>query len=251
MSPTTQKFGLRLAADLDVMWADLPILDRIDAAGAAGFEGIAISAPYDMPAKDLRRAALRAGVSLMRIATPPPNYTGGDRGFAATPGGEVRFQHDLRRALRYCTALQVPILQLLAGPHETAEARNVLRSNLEHAAETAPARMQFVIGPEQFATSALSNPDACFAMLEEIDARQLVVQLPYALTPEGLSRSQQAIHRFGARVAALFLDTEPDQNASLSLSDFAESAVQAGFKGWLIAAYSTDKQTEDSLGWMS
>ena len=81
MSPTTQKFGLRLAADLDVMWADLPILDRIDAAGAAGFEGVALSAPYDMPAKELQRALLRAGVSLVRIATPLPNYTGGARAY--------------------------------------------------------------------------------------------------------------------------------------------------------------------------
>ena len=251
MSPTTQKFGLRLAADLDVMWADLPILDRIDAAGAAGFEGVALSAPYDMPAKELQRALLRTGVSLVRIATPPPNYTGGARGFAATPGGEDRFQNDLRRALRYCTVLQIPMLQLLAGPGESVEARSALRSNLEHAAEVAPVWAQFVIGPEQFAKGALRGSDDCIGFLREIDARQLAVQLPCALTRDSLIHSQQAVQSFGSKVAAFILDTEPDQDSSLSLSNFAEPITQAGFKGWLIAAHSSEKHHEDALRWMA
>lgn len=242
--------SLRLAADLDVMWPDLPVLDRIEAAGAAGFEGIALSAPYDMPAKELQRAALRAGVTLVRIATPPPNYTGGDRGFAARVGGAARFEHDLRRATRYCTVLQVPMLQVLAGDGQSVEAKDALRSNLAQAAGTAPSWMQLVIGSEPGESAALADTDACIALLEAIDTRRLAAQLPCALDSASQARVSQVIQTFGPRIAALTLVTEPQAGSALQLDAFADAVQAAGFKGWLIACYPAQGPTDETLGWM-
>ncbi|MEO9630902.1 MAG: hydroxypyruvate isomerase, partial [Sulfitobacter sp.] len=78
------------AANLSLLWSELPYLDRFDAAAEAGFGAVEVLFPYDMPAKETQRALLRNGLTLALINAPPPNYTGGQPGFAAIPGGEAR-----------------------------------------------------------------------------------------------------------------------------------------------------------------
>ena len=119
---------MKLAANLNSLWRELPYIDRFDAAAQAGFQAVAVPLPYDAPAKDTQRAALRAATPVIQISTPPPNYTGGARGFAAVPGLEARFRYDLRRALRYCEALRVPMLHIMAGVAEGAAARATLEA---------------------------------------------------------------------------------------------------------------------------
>ena len=83
----------RFAANLSMLFRELPLLERPAAARDAGFAGVEILFPYDEPGHLIRQALDRAGLPLILINTPPPNWTGGDRGFAAIPGGEERFRH--------------------------------------------------------------------------------------------------------------------------------------------------------------
>ncbi len=48
---------MKLAANLNTLWRELPYLDRCEAAVVAGFEGVAVPFPYDLPAKETYRAA--------------------------------------------------------------------------------------------------------------------------------------------------------------------------------------------------
>ncbi|MEO0765891.1 MAG: TIM barrel protein, partial [Pseudomonadota bacterium] len=95
----------RFAANLTHLWAELPYLDRFDAAADAGFEAVEVLFPYDAPAPETQKALQRNGLEMVLLNAPGPNYTGGARGFAATPGGEARFDYDMRRAVRYAQAL--------------------------------------------------------------------------------------------------------------------------------------------------
>ena len=71
---------MKAAANLSHLWPELPYLDRFDAAAKAGFTGVEVLFPYDIPAKDTQRALLRGGLQMVLINAPPPNYTGGQRG---------------------------------------------------------------------------------------------------------------------------------------------------------------------------
>jgi hydroxypyruvate isomerase len=45
---------LRFSANLGFLWRDLPLLDRVRAAGQAGFDAVEFHYPYDVPAEELR-----------------------------------------------------------------------------------------------------------------------------------------------------------------------------------------------------
>ena len=69
--------------------------------------------PYDVAVPDMLDMLARNDLPLALINCPPPNYTGGARGFAAVVGS--RFQQDFKRALRYAKALGAQHLHIMAG----------------------------------------------------------------------------------------------------------------------------------------
>lgn len=137
---------LRFAAPLDHLFTDLPLPDRIAAAKAAGFDAVEIAFPYDGSATETRTALIFAGIELALIHAPPPNWTGGPRGFAAVPGLAERFRRDLDRALRFAGVLKPRHLCLLPGAAEGPAARAVFVENLRWATARAP-EMSFLIEP--------------------------------------------------------------------------------------------------------
>lgn len=96
----------KFAANISLLFAELPYLDRFSAAARAGFEAVEILFPYELAAKETQRALLANGLELLLINAPPPNYTGGMPGYAALPMGSDRFQRDIRRVLRYAEVLR-------------------------------------------------------------------------------------------------------------------------------------------------
>jgi len=47
---------VKLAANLSLLFTELPLLQRVAAAAAAGFEGVEIQFPYEVPARALQAA---------------------------------------------------------------------------------------------------------------------------------------------------------------------------------------------------
>lgn len=80
----------KFAANISLLFAELPYLDRFSAAARAGFEAVEILFPYELAAKETQRALLANGLELLLINAPPPNYTGGMPGYAALPMGSDR-----------------------------------------------------------------------------------------------------------------------------------------------------------------
>lgn len=163
---------LRFAASLDHLFTDLPLPDRIAAAKAAGFDAVEIAFPYDGSATETRTALIMAGVEMALMSAPPPNWTGGPRGFAAVPGRADRFRRDLDRALRFAGVLKPRHLRLLAGAAEGPAARAVLVDNLRWATARAP-KMSFLIGPEETEGRFLSGYDLAAEVIAEVDAANL------------------------------------------------------------------------------
>lgn len=137
---------LRFSAPIAHLFSDLPLLDRIAAAKDAGFEAVDLPFPYEGSATELRTALIMAGAEMALMCAPPPNWTGGPRGFAAVPGLEDRFRRDLDRALRFADVLKARHLCLLPGPAAGPEARAVLVANLRHACARAP-KASFLLAP--------------------------------------------------------------------------------------------------------
>src|SRR5665811_1676232 len=92
------------AANLGYLFTDRALLERIDAAAAAGFKAIELQFPYDVPASAVKAAIERNKLAILGINTPPGERDG-EFGLAAVPGREKDWQGLFARALDYICLL--------------------------------------------------------------------------------------------------------------------------------------------------
>jgi hydroxypyruvate isomerase len=105
----------KLAANLSMMFNELPFLERFAAAARTGFTGVEFLFPYDHAPEDLAEALRDNSLEQVLFNLPPGDWGAGERGLAALPGREAEFQAGLERALAYALALDCRQIHMMAG----------------------------------------------------------------------------------------------------------------------------------------
>ena len=102
----------RLAANLSMMFNEVPFLDRFAAARKAGFDGVEFLFPYEHPAAELRKRLDGEGLTQALFNMPPGDWANGERGLASLPGRQAQFRDGVKQALDLCrgTGLQAGAL---------------------------------------------------------------------------------------------------------------------------------------------
>jgi hydroxypyruvate isomerase len=131
----------RLAANLSMMFNEVPFLDRFERAAKAGFTAVEYLFPYEFLAPDIAARLKANGLKQVLFNAPPGNWAAGERGLAAVPGREAEFREGFSRALDYAAALGCSQVHAMAGilPPGVAPitAGSVYAANLAWAAEQA------------------------------------------------------------------------------------------------------------------
>jgi hydroxypyruvate isomerase len=245
----------RFAANLTLLFPDLPFLDRFEAARAAGFEGVEIQFPYDHPAPAILARLDRTRLPLVVMNAPPPNYTGGARGFAAVPGAEDRFRHDFRRAARVAATFGALHLHVMAGVARGAAARETFLRNLAWAAAAAPALSLTIepLNPGDLPGYFLADFDTALAVLDAVGAPNLGLQFDayhaQAIAGDALAVWDAVAPRVRhVQVAGHPGRHEPDPDALAALLTRLDAA---GYAGWVGAEYHPRATTTEGLGWLA
>ena len=201
---------------------------------------------------------LRNGLSLELINCPPPNYTGGDRGFAAVPGLEDRFMRDFRRTLRYAEMLRARIVHIMAGAASGEEARATFVKNLKWACTFAP-NQQLTIEPINDIDMPgyfLNDFDLAADILDEVNAPNLALQFDtyHAFKIHGDVMACWNKHKDRVKhiqIGGLPDRHEPVTSKHLDYPAFFEMLDETGYTGAVSAEYNPAKRTEQGLGWLS
>ncbi len=142
----------RLAANLSMMFNEVPFLERFDAAAKAGFKAVEFLFPYDHPAGEIRRRLDGAGLRQVLFNMPPGDWASGERGVACLPGRGAEFRDGVKTALDYAGTLGCDLVHCMAGIVPAGVARGTAAAlyvaNLAWAAEQAAAQgVKIVIEP--------------------------------------------------------------------------------------------------------
>lgn len=246
----------KFAANLTVMFKEFPFIERFAAAKEAGFDTVEILFPYDEPGHEIARELQINQQSLILINTPPPNWTGGDRGFAAIPGREDRYRHDFKRACRYAKVLNSKFIHIMAGPAEGPEAHACFVENLKWAADHAP-RQHLTIEPintDDLPGYFLDDFDLGLRILDEVKAPNLGLQFDayhaHKITGDMLATWDKCRDR---TVHIQVSDPDGRHEPSDAVIDYPAFFAQLdaeGYDGHVSAEYTPRGQTVDGLGWM-
>ena len=184
----------QFAANLSMMYTELPFLDRFEAAAKDGFTAVEYLFPYDYSAAELA-ARLAANQLQQVLFNAPPGgidatsiakaWGGGSKGTACIPGREAEFQTGVALALTYAEALNCPRIHIMAGltpeevSHEAAQATYI--NNLRWAAtEAAKAGVDVLIEPintRDIPRFFLNRQDQAHHIIEQVGAANLKVQM--------------------------------------------------------------------------
>jgi len=113
----------KLAANLSMMFNEVPFLDRFEAAAKAGFKGVEFLFPYDFPAAELKQRLKDNGLTQALFNMPPGDFAKGERGLAASPERFDEMKAGVDAALRYAQATGVKRIHLMAGLADRADPR--------------------------------------------------------------------------------------------------------------------------------
>jgi hydroxypyruvate isomerase len=263
----------RFAANLSMLYPELPFLDRFDAAARDGFEGVEFLFPYEFAPEELVARLKGNGLQQVLFNAPPGDWNGGERGLACLPGREEEFRAGIAQALRYTEALACPRLHVMAGLVPAGQTRESLRAtyvaNLRWAAgEAARQAVDVLVEPinlRDIPGFFVNRQDDAHALLAEIGAPNVKVQMDlyHCQIVEGdvASKIRQYLPtgRVGHfQIAGVPQRHEPDVgevNYPYLFEVIDEVSRECGWQGWIGCEYrpargAVERGTSDGLGWL-
>ncbi len=250
----------RLSANISMLFADRPFLDRIGAAAAAGFPAVECQFPYAEPAEAIAARLDAAGLMMNAINTPLGDTNRGEFGFAALPGRRDAFRAGVDRALAYACALKVGTIHCMCGvpaADAAAQARRTFLDNLRWAAPLArDAGVDLVIEPLNARDRPgyfVARSDAVADLLAELGEPnvKLLFDIYHIQIMEGdiLRRIERHWPIIGhVQIASAPLRREPDEG-ELAYPVILEELATRGWAAFVGAEYNPRGRTEDGLAW--
>jgi hydroxypyruvate isomerase len=252
----------RFAANLTMMFADVPFPARFERAARAGFRAVEFLFPYDHAPADVAGWLRDNGLENALFNLPPGDWSAGDRGLAAVPGREAEFRSSVDRALRYADALGTPTLHAMAGvvPHgaDRAAWRRTYVENLRYAAKLVGASGRTLvieaINPRDMPGYLVSSQTHTHAVRDEVGDPALKIQMDFyhAQIVDGDLEVCFRTHRDAiahVQIAAVPSRHEPDEG-EVNYRHLFGLLDALHYGGWVGCEYHPRARTEDGLGWM-
>ena len=253
----------RFAANLSMMFNEVPFLDRFAAAAAAGFKGVEFLFPYDHPAAEVRARLDDAGLTLALFNMPPGDWAAGERGTAGLPGREGEFRDGVRRAIEYAGALGCPLLHCMAGlvPPGAVPGANFAAyvANVAWAAErTAAAGLRLVLEPinqRDMPGYVLNTTGQAAGIIEALGRHRVGLQFDLyhcQITEGDLTRHMEALMPVIAhmQIADVPGRHEPG-TGEINWANVLPLMDKLGYTGWVGCEYRPAGSTVAGLHWMS
>jgi hydroxypyruvate isomerase len=249
---------IRLSANLGFMWPDRPLLERIAAAGRAGFKAIELHWPYDVPAADTAAACRAAGVKLLGLNTVVGNAASGEFGLGALPGREADFAAAFEQSLAYVRAAGGTSIHAMAGvAPDNADTARTLISNLKvasaKAAEAGVTILLEAINPRDKAGYFYHRVERAAEVIDAVGAGN--VKLMYDAYHVGVAqgdvirRLEKLLPLIGhIQIAAVPSRAEPDEG-ELNYPAIFDAIEATGYDGWVGCEYKPRGDTDAGLAW--
>lgn len=249
----------RFSANLGFLWQDRPLLERIDAAHAAGFRAVELHWPYDTPPELVRARCTTHGLTLLSINTPLGQTELGEFGLGALPGREAEFLEGFNVAHEWATAAGACAIHVMAGvvaPEMQATARKTLIANLRTAAAMAPDMTLLLEGLNQhdkpgYFYSTLEAKAGVIAAVGAGNVR-ILFDAYHVGRSEGdvFGNLRHHLPLIGhVQIAAVPSRAEPDEG-EVDYARFFVDLDSLGYTGWVGCEYKPRNDTDSGLGWL-
>ena len=252
----------KFAANLTMLFNEVPFLDRFELAAKSGFKAVEFLFPYPFPAADIKQRLDQHQLTLVLHNLPAGDWEAGERGIACHPDRKEEFRAGVAKAIEYAKALGVHQLNCLAGKVPTGSDIKVVHEtfveNLRYAAsELNKANLRLLIEPiNTFDIPGffLNTTQQAIDILSEVGADNLFVQydIYHAQRMEG--ELANTIEKNLTKIAHIQLADNPGRNepgtGEINYAYLFKFLEHLGYSGWIGCEYKPKTTTEAGLGWI-
>jgi hydroxypyruvate isomerase len=253
----------RFAANLTMMFNEVPFLERFRAASAAGFTAAEFLFPYEHTPEEVASAAKGAEIEVVLFNMPAGNWAAGERGITGLPGREEEFRAGVDKALVYAKALGVPRLHAMAGiapaDADRAACKATLIANLKYAAEKLAKEnitlLLEAINTRDMPGFLVSTQKDSYAICAEVGAPNLKMQMDlyHMQIMEGdlaVTLKKYLAECGHIQIAGCPERHEPD-TGEVRYEYLFRVLDEIGYAGWLGCEYRPAGKTTEGLIWLS
>jgi hydroxypyruvate isomerase len=253
----------RFSANLSMLFTEVGLIDRFDAARAAGFRAVEIQFPYELSAETIRQKLEEHDLKLVLFNVTADDLLQGGEGLACVPEKQDRFREALALALDYANILQPDAINVLPGrcldPSRLEAYLSTFKRNLCLAADAfTPLGIRTVFE----AINSLDMP----GFLIDTSAKMLAVQDELRRPAIFLQYDIYHLLRMGEDPVP-FIAEHADRIGHIQFADCPGRAQpgtgnadwsaifsaidRSGYSGWTGAEYKPLGETSASLGWLN
>ena len=272
----------QFAANLSMMYSEMPFLDRFEAAAKDGFKAVEFLFPYAWDKAEIKARLQGNGLKQALFNMPPGGlnregiaqaWESNSRGTACVPGRENEVKTGVLLAIEYAQALGCPRIHLMAGlvPEglERTDVQPTYVDNLRWAAgEAAKAGLDVLIEPintRDIPRFFLNRQDHAHDIVQEVGAANLKVQMDlyHCQIVEGDVASKIRQYLPSGRVGHFQIAGVPERhepdigevNYPYLFDVIDEVSESCGWQGWIGCEYRPLRGaqaggTSAGLGWL-
>ena len=252
----------RFAANLTMLFQEVPFLDRFERAARAGFTAVEFLFPYPFDIEELRSRLTHHGQALVLHNLPAGNWDAGERGIACLPDRVDEFREGVHAALRYATALGVPRLNCLVGKTpagvDAAVVHATVVANLRYAATALVDHgIQLLVEPiNTFDIPGfwLTRTEDAIALMDEVGSPNVMLQYDAYHAQRMECDWAATIERHLARIGHIQVADNPGRHepgtGEINYAFLLARLDRLGYSGHVGCEYRPAGTTEAGLGWI-
>ena len=252
----------RFSANLSIMWPDLDVYDRFEAAANAGFRFVEIGVIDRLDHERIRGHLVDLGQTLVLFNPFAGDLQRHELGFVGVPGREDDFSRALSAALSLAGKLETRMLNTLVGvvdEDRRDEANETAIRNLSKAASAA-AEVGVTLLVE--AVNTVDVPDYLAATTAEAARLVTAVDRPNVRMLFDLYHSavagenvEDSLHSYLPLIGHIHVADYPGRHepgtGSLPIAELIAGLDRAGYDGFIGLEYSPAADTAAGLGWLA
>lgn len=253
----------KFAANLTLLYADSPFLERFARARASGFRYVEFQFPYEYETSAIERALKENELTAVLFNLPPGNTKAGELGLAALPERRDDFRRGVAQGIEIARRLGVQRLNCLAGKRDLkiplAEQQRAMIENLRYAANALAAEdislMIEALNPFDVPGFLIPNVSTAFSIQSQLGEPNAYVQYDFYHAQRTEGELANTIQKNLKRIGHIQLADNPGRHqpgtGEINYRFLLNYLDPIGYTNFVSLEYVPAGRTEDSLKWMS
>lgn len=252
----------KVAANLTMLFTEMPFLDRFEAASKAGFKFVEFLFPYEYSPEQIKGLLDRHGLQTVLFNLPSGNWDAGDRGIAANPDRKEEFRAGVSKAVVWAKTLGVTRLNCLAGLASADSSReeqwHTLVENVRFAADMlGEAGIQLMVEPiNHFDIPGfiLTTTRQAADLIAAVDRSNVFIQFDVYHVHREEGNITPTMREHFAKIGHIQVANNPGRHqpsmGELNYRYLFAEMDRLGYQGFVGCEYRPKPSTAESLDWI-